>query len=75
MEFETNLLHETGGVARRMSAPIHGWGKYPCMKNIHGWGATTIHGVFEEEGGECGENGNSGEKTKIFGAQMNMGFT
>ena len=34
------ILHETGQMHPRMSALIHGWGKYPWMINFHGWGAT-----------------------------------
>ena len=33
---------ETGQMHPRMSALIHGWGKYPWMINFHGWGATYI---------------------------------
>ena len=48
VEFDGNPLHETGQMHPRMSALIHGWGKYPWMKNFHEWGAIYTRPVIME---------------------------
>ena len=34
----------TGEMHRRTNALIHGWGKYPWMRNFYEWGVTSILG-------------------------------